>query len=290
MQLVFNILITFSVILLIALSFQSVYQTTKFFCISHSTIIIFGAYFVNFFYSEFGINLLVSIILGIFISSFVNLLIYKYIYIKLLFFNASPMVMLILSIGVNIVLQNIVIIIWGNEPLNINNGNVEPGIKILNGYITKTHLLLIIVSLISYLATLIIRKKSKIGLKMLSLSSNTNLSKIFGINIEKTILFSVIISSIIASLAGVLVAFDTGITPLKGFNLLLYGVVALIIGGVNNSSTIIIGALLVASSQHLGAYFISSKWIDLVVYAILLLFLILKPTGLSNWKIRSINV
>ena len=79
-------------------------------------------------------------------------------------------------------------------------------------------------------------------------------------------------------------------TPTFGFNLLLYGVVAMIIGGVGSTRGLIAGSLLVATAQHLSAYYIDTKWMDAVTYIILILFLIWKPLGFSGKQLKKVEL
>jgi branched-subunit amino acid ABC-type transport system permease component len=83
---------------------------------------------------------------------------------------------------------------------------------------------------------------------------------------------------------------DTNMTPTFGFNLLLYGIVAIIIGGVGSTRGLIAGALLVATAQQLAAYYIDTKWMDAITYIILILFLIWKPLGFSGKRLKKVEV
>ena len=77
---------------------------------------------------------------------------------------------------------------------------------------------------------------------------------------------------------------------LDGFHVFLYAVVAMIIGGVGSFKGLIGGALLLATAQHLSAYYIDSKWMDVMAYIILILFLIWKPLGFSGKRLRKIEI
>ncbi len=99
-----------------------------------------------------------------------------------------------------------------------------------------------------------------------------------------------VVSSALAAIAGILIALDVDMTPTFGFNYFLYGVVAMIIGGVGSYRGLIFGSLLLASAQHLAAYYIDTKWIDAVAYMILILFLIWKPLGFSGLRLKKIDI
>lgn len=98
------------------------------------------------------------------------------------------------------------------------------------------------------------------------------------------------IGSVLTAVAGILVAFDVDMTPTMGFKWLLYGVVAMIIGGVGSYWGLIGGAFLLATSQHIAAYYIGNQWMDAVAYIILILFLIVKPLGFSGKRLKKIEI
>jgi len=94
----------------------------------------------------------------------------------------------------------------------------------------------------------------------------------------------------LAAVASILIAFDTDMRPTMGFSWLLYGVVAMIIGGVGSNWGLVGGALLLATAQHLSAYYIGSQWMDAVAYIILILFLIARPLGFSGKRLKKIEI
>jgi len=75
-----------------------------------------------------------------------------------------------------------------------------------------------------------------------------------------------------------------------GFNLLLYGVIALIIGGNGSTWGLVGGAFLLATAQNLGAYYFDSKWMDTIAYIVLILFLIWKPLGFSGQILKKVEI
>jgi branched-chain amino acid transport system permease protein len=129
-----------------------------------------------------------------------------------------------------------------------------------------------------------------VGKSIRAVSSNPQLCNIYGINSNRIILIAFGIGSALAAVAGILSAMDTNMTPTFGFNLLLYGLVAMIIGGVGSTRGLVAGALLVATAQHLAAYYIDTKWMDAVTYIILILFLIWKPLGFSGVRLRKVEI
>ena len=87
-----------------------------------------------------------------------------------------------------------------------------------------------------------------------------------------------------AGLAGILVALDVDMTPTMGMNALMMGVVVVIIGGVRSIPGIAAGALLLATAQHLGAWYIGSQWQEAIAFVVLVLFLLIRPEGFMGRK------
>jgi branched-chain amino acid transport system permease protein len=204
--------------------------------------------------------------------------------------NKPPLAYLIASIGLYVVLQNCISLYFGDDTKVIRTGEVTVGHQFMGAYITDIQIVTIIVSITLFVGVNLFLKYTKIGKAIRAVSSNPELSNVYGINSNRIILIVFGIGSALAAVAGILSAMDTNMTPTFGFNLLLYGVVAMIIGGVGSTKGLIAGALLVASAQHLAAYYIDSKWMDAVTYVILIAFLVWKPLGFSGQRLKKVEL
>ncbi len=289
-QLIINIINTTFILINVSVSFTFIYYSTKFFNLFHATIITISAYFVFLFSIQLNLNLYVSIVLSILLSSLIGILSNAFLFKPLRIRNADPFLIMIASLGLYLVFQNIISLIWGDATKSIRPGEIKIGNEIFGAYITNVQIITIIVILILFLGTILFLNKSNLGKQMRAVSSNNDLSIIFGINSNKVILWSFGLGSALAAVAGILVAFDTDMTPTMGFNLLLYGIVAMIIGGVGSFWGLVGGAFLLATAQNLGAYYFDSKWLDAIAYIILILFLIWKPLGFSGKQLKKIEI
>jgi len=289
-QILFNILLSFSVYLLVSISFSIIYSSIKFFHLAHGGIISLGAYFTYLFSQQFNLSLFFSIPIAILLSVLLTLIIEVSIYKPLRKKNTSPLLMLIASLGLYVILQNCISILWGDDVKSIRTGEVKVGNEFFGAYISDIQILTIAVSITLFIAFLFFFKFHKIGRNIRAVSANAELANIMGINSDKVILWSFSVGSSIAAISGLLVASDTGLTPTMGFKLLLYGVVAMIIGGVGSIWGLVSGSLLLAAAQHLGAYYIDSKWMDAITYFILIILLIWKPLGFSGNQLKKIEI
>ena len=290
MQIISNIIITFSLVLIIAYGFNVIYCSTRFFHIAHAIILTFSAYFSFLFFRQVDLVIWTAVPLAIVCATGVGLLTGAVLYKPLRKREASSMVLMIASLGIYIVLQNVVSMIWGDSTKSIRFWDIKVGHEFLGAYITTIQIITIVVCLTLFVACTLFMKYSRIGRNIRAVASNPELANIMGISSDRTILWAFGIGSALAAVAGILIAFDTDMTPTMGFRWLLYGVVAMIIGGVGSSWGLIGGALLLATAQHLAAYYIGSQWMDAVAYVILILFLIARPLGFSGKRLKKVEV
>jgi branched-subunit amino acid ABC-type transport system permease component len=289
-QIIVNILLSFFLYILISQSFSLTYYPIRFFHIAHAIILTFSVYFTYLFFQQLQCPVRLSIPLAILCAISVGILSEIALYKPLRKRNASPMILMIASLGLYTVLQNVISMLWGDDTKSVRMGEIKVGNEFLGAYITDIQIITIIVCLVLFLACVIFMKYSRIGRNIRAVASNPELSNIVGIHSDRVILWAFGIGSVLVAVAGILIAFDTDMTPTMGFNWLLYGVVAMIIGGVGSNWGLVGGALLLATAQHLAAYYIGSQWMDAVAYIILILFLIAKPLGFSGKRLKKIEI
>ena len=286
MQIIFNIFITTCILGLIAYSFSIIYQTVKFFHLTHAITTTIGSYFTYLFSMQFDVSLLSAIIIAITISTLISIFIFQLIYKPLQNKKTANWQLLIASLGVYIILQNLVSMYFGDNTKSFRTWEVKEGYQFLDAYITDVQIITIVISIGLLVLSYLFIEKTTIGKQIKAVSSNPSLSAIFGISTNKAILYSVTLGSTLASVAGILIAADTDMTPTMGFNWLLYAVVAMIIGGMGKMRYLFTGALLLATAQHLSAYYLDSKWMNATAYIILIIFLYFKPYGFSGKKLK----
>ena len=290
MQILINIFITSSLFLLIAVSFSLIYYPTKFFHLAHAAVITSGAYFVFLFATKLSIPFPLSIALAIVAATLIGLCCELLVYRPMRKKDTPALAYLIASIGLYVVLQNSISLLFGDDTKVINTAEVTVGHEAFGAYITTIQIITIFVSIALFVAVSLFLNFTATGKSIRAVSSNPELCNIYGISSNKIILIAFGIGSALAATAGILSAMDTNLTPTFGFDLLLYGIVAMIIGGVGSTRGIIAGSMLAAISQHLAAWYLDTKWMDAVTYIILILFLIWKPLGFSGKRLKKVEV
>ena len=283
-QLILNGLIAGAVYSLVALGFNLIYGTAKFFDLGYGALTAVGGYTVFYFSKTLGLNIYLSIIIGILIAGLIGFIIEKLVYRKLRNKKASNMVFMITSLGVMTTLQAIIAILFSSQFQTFSDKIESRTFEIFGAVITNVQATMFILSIFIMLALAFVFKFTKFGKVIKAVSDDEEVSKIVGIDTNKVIGRVFFIGSAIAGLAGILVGFDTGIEPTMGFSLLLKGVIASIIGGVGNIYGGVLGAFFLGLVENFGIWQISGEWKDAIAFTILIIFLLFKPHGFLGKK------
>lgn len=289
-QLILNGIASGAVYGLVALGFGMIFATSRFFHFAHGIVFTAGAYLTFLFKVWFALPLFFSIPIAIGLSTLLGCLIEITVYRPLRHKEASSLILLIASLGIYIILQNIISIFFGDDTKTIRSGIVEEGINIFGARVTPIQINIVLVSLFLLAFCFCFLKYTKIGRAMRAVANDSELAKISGIESDRVILYVFALGSGLAGIAGILVALDVDMTPSMGMNALLMGVVVVIIGGVGSIPGIALGALLLGMAQHLGMWKISSQWQDAIAFIILLGFLLFRPQGFLGRKIKKVSV
>lgn len=289
-QIILNGILAGSVYALVALGFSIIYSTVRFFHFAHGAVYTAGAYFAYLLFVlnkwPFAVAVAAAVVLAALLGVAIEFFIYKPIKRQ----RASGTILLIASLGVFIVLQNLISLFFGDDTKTIRSGEVRVGLNVLEARITLVQIAIILTSLVLFALTAIILKRSKIGKALRAVANDPELAVVAGLDKDKIIYFTYFVGSALAAFAAILISLDIDMTPLMGFQAMLYGVVAVVIGGLGNTLGAYFGGLLLGLAQHLGVWYISSKWQDAIAFVILILFLLFRPQGFFGKKIRKAEV
>lgn len=289
-QLLINIIVAFGNILLIGYSFRYIYSTLRFFHLAHAVSLALGGYLVYEFSIICGMPLAAAVIVSVLGGITTMLSVYYICYKQGEQKQLASWKMMVISLGIYVIIQNIISMIWGDTRLSLRTWDVSVGYEIMGGYITNTQFFSIFVSMLLIVVVHLFSSTTIIGGKTKAVSNNPEMSRILGISNNGVSAFSIAIGSALMACAGILIAADIDMTPTMGFDWLMYGVVAMIIGGMGKMRHLILGALLLATAQHLSAYFFDSKWMNTTAYIILVIFLYFRPYGFSGKRFKKTEV
>lgn len=292
-QIFLNGLISGLLYALVALGFSLIYSGTRVFHIAHGAIYTASVYLFLAFDFLFRIlsieqnlyTLLASLILSLTATSFLAVLFEYFIYRPLMHRNASPLVNLISSLGIYIIVVNLIALIFGNET-KILNPEIETSFNIEGIIVTRIQLIQLIVSSIFITLIFIVIGKTTLGRNIRALSDNPALLSVWGINIKKVRLLIFTIGSILAASASLLKAFDVGVDPYVGLSAVLTAAVAIIVGGIGKHHGAVFAALLIGLTQNIVIWYTSAQWQEAVTFVILIIVLLVRKEGLFTSKLR----
>jgi branched-subunit amino acid ABC-type transport system permease component len=277
-QIAANALISAASYLLIGISFSLIYTPSRFFNFSHAAMITLAPYTTYALSVWMGIPTSIAIFGGVLSSMLVAGAIELGVYRPMREKQVSANILMLISLGIYITLQAIIALVFGSSALFLNNSN-DVGRLLFGARLTNIQILLVFGSLIGCWLSWILLHRTVIGRQIRAIGADHELASIRGVDHDKTTLVATFIGSGLAGSCGILLAYDTNLTPFFGFQLYLGGVVAVIVGGVGSIPGIALGAFLLGSVQHAIAWWISSAWQDTFVYGTLFLFLVVRPQG-----------
>jgi branched-chain amino acid transport system permease protein len=289
-QLLVNVLIATGITTLVALGFALVNQTTHFFDFAYGIVLTTGAY-ITFLCKEWlHMPLFMASLLAVLGSGLIGYSIERFIYYPIRRRGATSSTLLIASLGVYTVLQNLLSLTFGDTTRTLGTGTTVAGLNLFHAHITPIQLLIVTVSLFLVIAVALFLKKTKMGLSIRAVANNPLLAEISGIETNQVIAVTSFLGSMLAGAAGSLISLDIDITPTMGMNSMIMGVVAAIIGGVGSIPGVILGALLLNLSQNISAALIGFQWQETIAFVILLFFLLFRPQGFLGTPLRKSSV
>jgi len=283
-QLILNGLIAGSIYSIIAIGFTVIYRTIKFFHFAHGVVYAAGAYLAYTFFILLKINPFISFILSIVLAAFLGMAIDRFVYSPLRKHKTSNLVFLLASFGVFIFLQNLLQLIFGAQILTLRTGPVKEGHHLLGAIITDTQILIIVSSLVLFFICWLFSQRTKFGKAIRAVSDDPIGARVVGINSEKIIMIAFAIGSALAGAAGILISLETNIEPTMGLNAILKGIIASMIGGIGSIPGALLGGLFLGLAENLGIWQIQAGWKDAIAFVILILFLLLRPSGIMGVK------
>lgn len=276
-----------SVYAIIALGYTMVYGIAKMLNFAHGDVIMVGSYIAFLAVGAMGLPPILAVILAVVVCTTLGITIEKIAYKPLR--TASPLAVLITAIGVSYFLQNMALLIFGANTkmftslISIDAINIGDGTVVVTGETLVTILACICIMVC---LTLFINK-TKAGQAMLAVSEDKGAAELMGINVNGTISLTFAIGSALAAIAGVLLcsAYPT-LTPYTGSMPGIKAFVAAVFGGIGSIPGAFIGGILLGVIENMSKAYISSQLSDAIVFSVLIIVLLVKPTGILGKKIH----
>lgn len=286
-QLVANAILAGSIYATVAIGFTLIYRVVKFFHFTHGIIFTLGAYYALTMSEWLAVPTVVAGIVSVAVCALTGLMLNALIFKPLRDRSAAPLVGLLASLGLYVVGQNLISLLYGDNTLSIRGFHVAAGIEFLGARVTPTQLLICACSWVTIGTVVAWLTFTRTGTQLRALSNDATLAAVHGIRTAGLTAVAVMLGSALAGLAGFLSALDQDMVPTMGMNALLMAVVAMIVGGYQSLSSVAAAAMLVALAQNLSLFVFPAAWQDAVAFFIMIVFLVLRPQGIAGIMARS---
>ncbi|MBQ7139028.1 MAG: branched-chain amino acid ABC transporter permease [Clostridia bacterium] len=276
-----------SVYAIIALGYTMVYGIAKMLNFAHGDVIMIGAY-VSFCAVHY-LNLppVVAIVLAMLACTALGITIERLAYKPLR--QATSLAVLITAIGMSYLLQNAALLIWGSNTKSFPDMINVPAISLLGGQliIKGESIVTIVACIVIMIALTLFTSKTKMGKAMRVVSEDKGAAELMGINVNGTISLTFAIGSALAAIAGVLLCTAyPALTPTTGSMPGIKAFTAAVFGGIGSIPGAMVGGILLGVIEILGKAYISMELGDAFVFAVLIVVLLFKPTGLLGKKVH----
>ena len=275
-----------SVYAIIALGYTMVYGIAKMLNFAHGDIIMIGSYVVFVTVSSMGLPPMLGVLLAVAACTLLGVVIERVAYKPLR--SASPLAVLITAIGVSYLLQNVALLIFGADTKSFTSVVKIPALKLAGGQlnITGETIATILSCIVIMVCLMAFINRTRAGQAMLAVSEDKGAATLMGINVNGTIALTFAIGSALAAIAGVLLCSAyPSLTPYTGSMPGIKAFVAAVFGGIGSIPGAFIGGVLLGVIEILSKAYISSQLSDAIVFSVLIIVLLVKPTGILGKKI-----
>ncbi|HIX32496.1 branched-chain amino acid ABC transporter permease [Gemmiger sp. An120] len=272
-----------SIYALVALGYSMVYGIILLLNFAHGDIIMIGAYVVFYAMTSFSLPPLAAVLLAVIACTLLGALIEKIAYTPLR--SAPRLSLLITAIGVSFLLENGAQLVFGAGAKNVPSF-IDGGVQIGGVYLSYVSVVTILVSVASMVVLTFLVQKTKLGKAMRAVSEDMGAAQLMGISLNRTISFTFAVGSALAGIGSVLYICAYGqASPTMGSMLGLKAFVAAVLGGIGSIPGAMIGGFVIGLLEALVTAVGLSTWKDGVVFAVLIVVLLVKPTGILGRKI-----
>ena len=278
-QQLINGLVTGSTYALIALGYTMVYGVLQLINFAHGEIYMVGAFTGLLLVSQANLPFPLALLLAMATTALLGVTIEFIAYRPLR--RSSRLSVLISAIGMSIFVQNVALWIWGPSTRSFLPPFPVTTFSIAGVRTNTLELLTLAVALAMMVGLHLLVTRTKLGKAMRAVAQDRETAALMGINVNRTIAFTFAIGSSLAAAAGVMVGMlFNAVNPTMGVMPGLKGFVAAVLGGIGHIPGAMVGGLALGMAEVLGVALLSSQWRDAVAFAILILVLLYRPSGL----------
>lgn len=279
LQLLINGLVTGCALGVVAISFSLVYSTIKIFHVAHAGVYTLAGY-IAWSLSTRGVPSLLALAGAVVFCAAVGAGIQHFLYHQLERRRASHLVVLIASLGMLAVIQNLIAGIYTPNILQFQISWSQATLHVGGVLLSYAQLLTVAMGILAYLGMMYFAHRTMLGKRIRAVASNPFLAEITRLEPKTAYVIVIAIASAVVALPGVLVPLDFGLQPYSGVNALLTATIAMIAGGIGSISGAFFLSVGIAVVQNLSLLVIPGEWSIGVTFFIFVIFMLFRPTGL----------
>jgi branched-chain amino acid transport system permease protein len=283
LQLLADGLVTGCAIGLVAVSFSLVYSTTRVFHVAHAGIYTLGGY-IAWYAASLGAPFVVAAIAGAIGAAAAGGLIQAQIYDRLEQRNATPLVMLIASLGVLAVLQNAIAIAFTTNMLQFEFPWRTHTVVFGPIAFSYAQVMIACASIVIFGALVWMSRKTLYGRRIRAVASNPFLAEITRLQPRTVYLHVMMIASAVVAIAGVLIALDQAMQPYNGVLVLLTATIAVIAGGIGSLTGAFVISIVLSVLQNVALVVMPGRWSIAATFGLFILFILIRPQGLVRGR------
>lgn len=198
----------------------------------------------------------------------------------------DPHNLLVTTLGASIIMEGVAQVIWGGEPKRVPFFMGDQVLEIAGGRLYLVELALIILVILIVLGLTQYAKRSMTGIALLGMSEDREAAQLRGVNVRRFALMAFVFTGVLAGFLGVFVGPKTYAVATLGASLAIKGFVVLAIGGFGSMGGVLVGGLIVGLAESLATRYIGGDFAAITVFAILIVILMVKPTGLFTRRVE----
>lgn len=275
---------------MVAIGFSIIFTTTRTFHFAHGAIYLWVGYAIYFITETLRWSLWLALPISAVVAVGLGVGIERFVYRPLRARGATSLAIFVAALGLLIFLQNLIAAIFGSQAQPIQLPDLGPPLFMGDAVVTRVGLLQVVTALVLLALALALLRWTTLGRALRAVASNKEMAAVIGVDVGRVYLQAFGIGSLAIVPAALLNSATTGLDPALGGTIMLMTMVSVIVGGVGSVTGAALGGFLVGGVQGLSGWILPLAWQNGVAFGLLMVFIVLRPTGVLGTKLWQTGV
>jgi branched-chain amino acid transport system permease protein len=268
--------------ILLATGLNLIFGVMKLVNFAHGQLLMIGAFVTFTFSVSTGLNVYLAIILALIVVAVIGVIVERLTFRKVL--GTDKLNEIFISLGLIYVFENGAMLVWGDKSRQISSPLNGLSLSLGSMSISYDRISAMVITVVVLIGLSILVQKTRIGLAMRATSQRSTTAKLMGININRVYMFTFGLGAALASVAGALYGIILPFSNLSGELPTIKAFAIIILGGLGSIQGAIVGGLLYGVAEQLATLFLGGIWADAIAFALLIVVLVIRPTGIFGEK------